>query len=572
MLEEFEDKLSQLTPHELSILKWRIQRRPEQKAPAPLPLIWFLLGGRGSGKTKTGANHLFELACNLPWNSKNRQIRIALVGNTYDDVKKTMVEGDSGLLSVIPEEIIKKWNRTIGELTVEIPSPDRKKTREIIFSSYTATTPDKLRGPQFHLAWIDEPAKFEDSDENPMDRDTTWSNLILGLRLGTHPHLVVTGTPTPCKLVLYLLDHEDTVTTVMTTWANRDNLPPGYKRELERLDPNSRTYRQEVMAEILLDNPNALFSDENINRDRRPAPKDAEHFYKVLGYDPSASSSDDADEAGIILVGYTPEVKSRAKLNGTGGGRPIIEQHTEAYVLKDLSGHYTPAEQAALVVDTILEEKVTDLILEQNAGADMVVTLLSQSLKDKTADFVIRQRKKRKITDFGPVKRFDVTVTTLLGESHKFLISAVQATKNKKTRAETASYQYDYGRVHHPPEETPLPVCKKEVCKTSLEYELTTWNPANTSGRYMSPNRMDALVYAIYHIFGRHALHSNANSKLHMPATNRAASAREDQQIQATNRKIRNAITTIYSVDLGGGRLTGRVLPDENEWYNRNLT
>lgn len=518
----------------------------------------------------TAANHIFEMARGLPHTKANRVVRVALVGQTYDDVKKTMVEGQTGLLSIIPEELIYKWNRTIGELTVQVPgfNNDESDYREIHFSSYTAQVPEKLRGPQFHMAWIDEPAKFEDADMNPMDRGTTWSNLVLGLRLGPQPHLIVSGTPTPCKLILYMLEHADCVVTRMTTWSNKDNLPKHYLDELNRLDPNSRTYRQEIMGEVLLDNPDALFSDENINRDRG-VPADDADLYKVLGYDPSASSSDEADEAGIVLVGYTPEVKARAKLNETGGGRPMIEQHTEAYVLRDLSGHMTPAEQSELVIRTVIQQRVSDLILEQNAGADMVVTLLSQALKDQCADFTIRQRRKKKNTDFGPVKRFDVTTTAEDGSSHKFLISAVQTTKNKKTRAETASYQYDYGRVHHP-EQGVLPVCKKDACRTSLEYELTTWNPNKTSGRYLSPNRMDALVYALFFVFGRHAMHSNANSKLHMPAPNRAG-LREDQKITALDRKRRQAIATIWSVDLGG-RPGERRLPEEDDtYYNRNL-
>lgn len=328
--DDLEKHIANLPPEEIALLKWHLKRRTKQIAPDPLPLIWFLLGGRGSGKTLTAASHVYEYCMTLEDIPANREVRIALVGQTYDDVKKTMVEGETGLLGVIPREYgppqrfqggTGKWNRTIGELTIHLPPSDRfEQGRTLIFASYTAQVPGKLRGPQFHLAWIDEPAKFVDADIDPDARDTTWNNLIMGLRLGPKPHVIVSGTPTPSKLVLYLLNHPSCITTTQTTWENRFNLPKNYVDELARLDPNSRTYRQEVMAEILLDTPDALFSLETINQTRANPPEDKQ-VYKVVGYDPAASGSDDSDEAGIVLVGYVPETKTKARSNENGGGR-----------------------------------------------------------------------------------------------------------------------------------------------------------------------------------------------------------------------------------------------------------
>jgi phage terminase large subunit-like protein len=346
----------------------------------------------------------------------------------------------------------------------------------------------------------------------------------------------------------------------MTTWHNRQNLPKHYVEELERLDPNSRTYRQEVLAELLLDTPDALFNQESINEDRANPPEDPPPF-KVLGYDPAASSGDGADEAGIIVVGYVPEVKSKARASKNGGGRPLIESPTQAYVLKDLSGHLAPSEQAELVIRTVLEEKIGDLIFEQNQGVDNIVTLLSHALKDQTADYTIRRHRKAKQTDFGPVKRFTVKAFLLDGTVHQFLISAIHAMKSKKVRAESVSYQYDTHRVHHPKD---LPTCRLESCKQSLEIQMTTWSPNQTSGRAQSPDRMDALVYALFHVFGRHALHSNANSRLTAP-TSTTTNEMTDQQKnpgKATRRHV-----SLYSVDMGERSTMGeRILDLESQW------
>lgn len=560
--------IANLPPEEIALLKWHLKRRPKQIAPDPLPLIWFLLGGRGSGKTLTAASHVFEYCMGLPDVPECREVRIALVGQTYDDVKKTMVEGETGLLGVIPKEYgppdrfqgaTGKWNRTIGELTINLPPSDKLSMgRKLIFASYTAQVPGKLRGPQFHVAWIDEPAKFVDADVDPDARDTTWNNLSMGLRLGPYPHIIVSGTPTPSKLVLFLLAHPKCITSTQTTWENRANLPKNYIEELERLDPNSRTYRQEVLAEILLDTPDALFSQETINATRDTPPEDRQIF-KVLGYDPAASGSQDSDEAGIILVGYVPEIKAKARASKNGGGRPLIQSPTEAYVIKDLSDHLAPSEQAELVIRTMLEEKAGDLIFEQNQGVDFIITLLSHALKDQTLDYTIRRHRKPKMTDFGSVKRFTVKCLLTDGTAHTFLVSAVQAMKSKKVRAESASYQYDTKRVHHP---KTLPTCKLESCRQSLEGQMTTWSPNNSSGRAQSPDRMDALVYALFHIFGRHALHSNSNSRLLVPKNEGEMTEQQKNPAKLPTKRR----TSIYAIDMGG---RGRPEEMDNIWNQR---
>src|SRR5688500_14655837 len=113
--EEFDAALAKMPAEELVVLKYEYLRRPEQTPPDPLPDIWLCLGGRGSGKTWTASNHIFAWCKNLPWTAKNKTIRVALVGEVLADVKKTMIEGDTGLKSLIPEELVVLDNRSMGE-------------------------------------------------------------------------------------------------------------------------------------------------------------------------------------------------------------------------------------------------------------------------------------------------------------------------------------------------------------------------------------------------------------------------------------------------------------------------
>lgn len=574
---ELEQILADLGPEKKMLLKWRLMRNKHQVCPKDengnRPFGWFLLGGRGSGKTLTSANHVLitcvETAQQMNENKidSTKPVRVMMIGANFDDTVKTMVEGDTGLLGIVPEEMLVKWNKTVGELHVWLPDEERL----IIFMSFTSAKADKLRGPQAHIIWIDEPAKFSDSNMDPMDRNSTWSNAMFGLRLGTEPHIVISGTPTPCKLVRFINEHEAFITTAMTTWANKDNLPEHTKNELMRLDPNSRTYRQEVLGEILDDNPDAVFSEENINQNRAAPPEhkiEEGAFYKVLGYDPSATSSADADECGIILAGYTPEVKERARFSDNGGGRPKILEHIQAYILEDLSGHLTPNDQVALVIKTIIDHKVDDLIFEQNQGVEHIITSMIQQLKQQTSDFKIRKEKKTRATDYGTIKRYTVSMKLHTGDNHKFVISAIHANKSKGIRATGVSINYDLQQVHHSPNlNNELPTCKEEHCKTSLEYQMTTWSPI--SSKKVSPDRLDALVYALLLVFGGNAQHSKNNSYLLSPAPLYGTDQlRTDQTVQM-DRSIKHYVS-IYTIDMNS-KDTERMSEIESAWAQRIL-
>src|SRR5205807_456338 len=156
MNEMLREKLRDLAPHELVNLKWRLKRRPSQTPPSPLPFIWVLLAGRGSGKTLTAANHVFQYVQELPFTAENRIVRVALIGETFNDIKATMVEGATGLRNVVPRSLEETSNRSLGELKIVFPQgkgfPER---REVHFFSYTSQEAGKLRGPQHHIAWID---------------------------------------------------------------------------------------------------------------------------------------------------------------------------------------------------------------------------------------------------------------------------------------------------------------------------------------------------------------------------------------------------------------------------------
>lgn len=123
--------------------------------------IWLIQAGRGFGKTRAGSEWVCRMA------RAHGDLRIALVGATMRDVEAVMIGGESGLLNVGRYTGWVRWKPTSA--TVEFESGARA-------YAYAAETPDKLRGPEHHLAWCDELAKWRRADE-------TWDNLRMGLRL-----------------------------------------------------------------------------------------------------------------------------------------------------------------------------------------------------------------------------------------------------------------------------------------------------------------------------------------------------------------------------------------------------
>src|SRR5436190_11904181 len=82
---------------------WRgSEARPDQLAPDGDWTTWLMLGGRGAGKTRAGAEWIRErvLSSNAMAGTGGEVERIALVGETIADVREVMVQGESGLLSL----------------------------------------------------------------------------------------------------------------------------------------------------------------------------------------------------------------------------------------------------------------------------------------------------------------------------------------------------------------------------------------------------------------------------------------------------------------------------------------
>src|SRR3546814_3696071 len=102
---------------------------------------------------------------------------------------------------------------------------------------YSAEEPGQLRGPEHHLAWCDELAKWAHATE-------AWDNLQLGLRLGTQPRVLVTTTPRPVSLLKAMLNDPSVAVTSGRTRDNADNLPRSFLAHVEASYGGTRLGRQ----------------------------------------------------------------------------------------------------------------------------------------------------------------------------------------------------------------------------------------------------------------------------------------------------------------------------------------
>ncbi|MBL9029604.1 MAG: DNA-packaging protein [Caedimonas sp.] len=350
--------------------RWEINARPSQRLPQGEWHTWFVLAGRGFGKTRTGAETIRQ------WVHQGQYRRIALVANTESDARDVMVEGESGLLAVHPDR-----ERPLFE-------PSKRQLRwknGAVATIYSAENHEKLRGPQFDCAWVDELAKFRMAEK-------IWEQLHFSLRLGVYPKTIVTTTPRPLPLLRKLLaeEHQGVVVTRGNTFENVNNLSPAFIASVKGKYEGTRVGLQELYGEILDAREGALWTYEILDRQRTSEVPRLARI--IVAIDPAVTHHEKSDETGIIVAG--------------------LSDKSIAYVLEDLSGKYSPAAWARIAVEAYHRWKADRLVAEVNKGGDLVEKV---------------------------IRSVDASI------SYKGL----HASRGKMTRAEPVAALYEQGKVFH---------------------------------------------------------------------------------------------------------------------------
>jgi phage terminase large subunit-like protein len=271
---------------------WLSWARPDQVPPklsqTGIPwTVWLVLGGRGAGKTRTGAEWVRGLALGLPPFAESPVGRIALVGETQADVREVMIEGISGLLAIHPPRERPLWHATRRRL--EWPNG-------AVAQAFSAEDPESLRGPQFDAAWLDELGKWRLAEE-------TFDMLQFGLRLGHNPRQTITTTPRPIPLLKRLMQDAATALSRAATRANAFHLAPRFLDTVVARYAGTALGRQELDGEMIEARPDALWTREVIERLRIPRAAMPPLQRIVVAVDPPARSGRRSDACGIMVAG-----------------------------------------------------------------------------------------------------------------------------------------------------------------------------------------------------------------------------------------------------------------------------
>ena len=311
--------------------RWAAWAHDGQLAPPGDWRVWLIRAGRGFGKTRAGAEWLGDLARATP------DARLALVGATVADVRRVMIEGPSGLIALAREHEPLDWQVGVG--VVRWPNGASA-------TVYAATVPEKLRGPEHHFAWCDELGKWGRGGE------AAWDNLMLTMRRGDRPRVLVTTTPRPTRLMRRVMALPGVVETRGAT-ADNPHLPATFVAAMTESYAGTMLGRQELEGELIDEVAGALWTRALIEARRVRVAPDAVRV--VVGVDPPAGVGGDA--CGVVAVA----------LGGDGRG----------YVLEDASVvGATPEGWARAVAACAARRGADRVVAEKNQGGEMVRSTL----------------------------------------------------------------------------------------------------------------------------------------------------------------------------------------------------
>lgn len=307
---------------------------------------WVAMGGRGAGKTRAGAEWVRAQVEGPRPLHEGRCRRIALVGETIDQVREVMVFGESGILACSPPDRRPEWQATRKRLIW----PNGATAQ-----AFSAHDPESLRGPQFDGAWVDELAKWKKARP-------TWDMLQFALRLGDDPRVCVTTTPRNVGLMHELLQLETTVVTTAPTEANRANLAASFLDEVRARYAGTRLGRQELDGVLLEDTEGALWTGALLEAARVQEVPELDRI--IVAVDPPVTGTAQSDDCGIVVAGAV-----------TKG--PV--QDWRAYVLADESlGGASPARWAKAAIRAMEQYGADRLVAEVNQGGEMVEQVIRQ--------------------------------------------------------------------------------------------------------------------------------------------------------------------------------------------------
>jgi phage terminase large subunit-like protein len=373
-------------------LAWRKKARPEQLLPPGKWRICYWQGGRGSGKTASGAGGLTDWVLA----DQDGEGEYGIIAPTYADAWTKCVEGEAGILRSLGTSMaeikdhrsatVKHAWRTYGQVILH--------NGIIIYIDSAAEGGLRIQGRNLKGAWCDEIGLWD-------KWELAWKeSLNFAVRKG-RSQIIATGTPKASrkarKLIRSLIrndpEHGGVVVIKLRTRDNIANLSETFVRAVVGGFKGTRLELQELEGELLDDVANALWTRDLLDSIHCPGvgqPGGPEYLTQVyMGVDPS-DGSEDSDEQSYTVMGFGP------------GNHHI-------YAAENWGGQEAPAPFARRCIRKAIEWNAT-LVVEKNHGGGWLKEVFAQAQKD-------------------------------MGTSVRVVL--IHASQAKRTRAEPVSLMYD---------------------------------------------------------------------------------------------------------------------------------
>lgn len=385
---------------------WRVWGRDNQIFPEGRWTTAMVKAGRGFGKTRCAVEYINDEV------REGRAERICILGQGESDIREVMIEGPSGFLATAKNAECPKFMPSVGGGRLVWPSG-------AMGYVYSAEDPEALRGPEFDLAWFDEPMACP-----PTKRQTAVSNLRFGLRRktgGRDPRLIYTTTPKPhrwireevAKAKKWLdkpVAERRYILMEGSTFDNKRNLPASFFEGIVEDYDGTNLGRQEIYAEILGEEEGAIWTSEVLDKQRRlegvpDDPVERQEYLRKF-----------AATCERVIIAVDPNTGSNKTTAHAAGIIVIAKRGSSRFVLDDRSTKGGPAKWAAAAVDAYQDYSADEIVGEVNQGGQMVSMVVQAEASDRDIDV-----------------RFH----------------SVRATRGKQRRAEPVGAAYERGMIFH---------------------------------------------------------------------------------------------------------------------------
>ena len=443
-------------------LAWRLgggdgtRARPEQLLP-PVGDPWrvtYFQGGRGSGKTRAGAQGLAEWVLNDP----DGEGEYGIIAPTYADAWTKCVEGKAGILRALGTSMkevkdhksatVKAAWRTYGQVVLH--------NGIVIYADSAAEGGLRIQGRNLKAAWADEIGLWE-------KWETAWNeSLRYAVREGISK-IIATGTPKAArparKLVRALIRNDPgeggVIVRRLRTIDNAANLSDEFLRAVIGAAQGTRLERQELEGELLDDVANALWTRDLLDSIRIGWKPEALREINI-GVDPS-DGGETSDEQAYTVVG----------VGMTEDPHPI-------YVIENWGGQEAPVPFAKRVIlrakelERAYQGTPVRLLVEKNHGGGWLKVTFEEVMRRMGVRVPYR------MIHASQAKRTRAEPVSALYEQHGGLVRHCHVAKVTTT-----------GRQQHRVPEQDMP---------ELEDQMATFTGAQGE---RSPDRLDSLVWAM---------------------------------------------------------------------------